>query len=113
MAYRKLLKGSPKFNERLERTRQTRLQNRLRLPAPGYPPVVPDLRRRIIVEDYDGGETVRHEILLYKSNRIDVYKIFVHGQPLPKNLGWARVLELIRKAFLRLSSPRSIAGILF
>ena len=102
MVYRKRLRGSQKFNERLDRSRQTRLRNRLELPEKDYPADLPELRRRIVVEDFDLGETVRHEFLLYRSNRIDIYKISVDGQGLTKKLGWARVLELIRKAFVRI-----------
>jgi hypothetical protein len=102
--YRKRLRGSNKFNERLIRTRLTRLRNRLELPERDYPIELPDLRRRIVVEDYDLGETVRHEILLYKSNRIDCYRAVVDGQEIAGRIGWARILEKIRKAFLRFSN---------
>ena len=104
MSYRKRLRGSRKFNERLARARQTRTQNRLELPAPNYPRELPKLRRRVTVEDYDCGEVVRHEIELYRSNRIDCYKICVDGKPLSGRFGWARVLELVRKAFIRVSA---------
>lgn len=105
--YRKRLKGSQKYNERLARARQTRVENRLELPERNYPTELPALRRRIVVEDYDFGEAVRHEILLYKTSRIDSYRVVVDGQELQGKFGWARVLELVRKAFLRLTSPRS------
>jgi len=58
-------------------------------------------RRRIVVEDYDFGRTVRHEFVLLKSNRIDCYRVAVDGRLLPGRIGWARSLEMIRKAFLR------------
>lgn len=105
MSYRKRLYGSRKFNERLERTRATALRNRLELPESNYPyPIeLPELRRKIVITDYDFGEPVTHEILLYRSNRRDCYEISVDGQALPGRLGWARVLEKIRKAFVRVS----------
>lgn len=104
MAYRKREKGSKKFNERLERARQTRLRNRLDLPERDYPVELPELRRKIIVETYDFGETVRHEILLYRTNRIDSYRVCIDGTFLPNPIGWSRVLELTRKAFVRVNA---------
>ena len=101
MSYRKRLYGSKKFNERLKNARRTRLQNRLELPDQHYPVEIPKLRRRVVVEDYDFGEVVRHEILLYRSNRIDCYKVCVDGNLIANRLGWARGLEMIRKAFVR------------
>lgn len=79
MSYRKRRYGSHKFNERFDRARQTRLRNRLELPERDYPIGLPDLRRKIIVEDFDCGEILRHEILLHKTNRIDCYRIVVDG----------------------------------
>ena len=101
--YRKRKYGSQRFNERLSRARKTHLQNRRELPERDYPVELPVLRRRILVEDFDFGETVRHEILLYRSNRIDCYRVVVDGQEFEKRLGWAKVLEKIRKAFVRVS----------
>ena len=92
-----------KFNERLARARSTRTQNRLKSPEHSYPRELPELRRKIIVIDYDFGEPIQHEILLHRSNRIDTYKVFVDGNALPGRIGWARVLEMIRKAFIRVS----------
>lgn len=66
---------------------------------------VPELRRRIIVEDYDLSDITRHEILLYRSNRIDTYRVIVNGKAIPSRLGWARVLELLRKMFFRVGRP--------
>ncbi len=102
--YRKRIQGSKKFNERLARARATRLQNRLELPEIDYPRELPELRRKIIVEDFDGQETIRHEIKLYRSNRIDCYRVSVDGKFLDGKIGWARVLELTRKAFVRISN---------
>lgn len=104
MVYRRRLKGSSKFNERLSRARASRERKRLDVPAPDYPPILPALRRRIIIEDYDLGETVRHEISLYRTNRVDCYRVEVDGSTVASRMGWARVLELARKAFVRLHS---------
>jgi hypothetical protein len=99
--YKKRIKGSRKFNERMERARAERERRRLEGPAPDYPPDLPDLRRRIVVEDFDSGEVVRHELKLYRSSRVDCYVVEVDGERLPGRMGWARVLELVRKAFVR------------
>ncbi len=104
--FRKRKYGSKKFNERTERARQTRLQNRLELPERGYPIDPPELRRRVIVEDYDCGEIIRHEILLYRSNRVDCYRAVVDGKEIYRRIGWARVLEIVRKAFVRISATQ-------
>ncbi len=101
--YRKRIYGSQKFNERLARARATRLQNRLKLPEIDYPRELPELRRRIVVEDFDGQEIVQHEIELYRTNRIDTYRVVIDGLELADRMGWARVLELTRKAFVRIS----------
>ena len=70
--------------------------------APEYPRELPLIRRRVVVEDYDVGQVVRHEFTLARSSRVDCYEVSVDGQRLGR-MGWARALVLIRKAFLRLS----------
>jgi hypothetical protein len=102
--YHKRVRGSRKFNERMERARQERERRRLEAPAPDSPPPLPLLRRRIVVEDFDFGEVVRHEVRLYRSSRVDCYVVEVDGRRLPGRLGWARVLGLIRKAFVRVGA---------
>src|SRR6516164_4720552 len=69
--YRTRRHGSQKFNEKMARWRDIQLRKKLEEPAPYYGPEPPEIRRRIIVEDYDGPETTRHEIILHRSNRID------------------------------------------
>jgi len=93
--YRKRTKGSKKYNHRMW------LYEPPEGPPPQYPYEPPEIRRRIIVEDYDFGRTVRHEFVLLKSNRIDCYRVAVEGKLLSGRIGWARVLEMVRKAFLR------------
>lgn len=99
--YRCRRNGSSKFNERMRRWREAKEKIRLEGSAPVYPYEPPEIRRRIIVEDYDYGRTVRHEFVLLKSNRIDCFRVAVDGKLLAGRMGWARVLEMIRKAFLR------------
>lgn len=99
--YRKRNKGSRKFNERMARARAAKERLRLEGPAPDYPPDLPLIRRRVIVEDYDTFGMVRHEFILARCGRIDCYQVSVDGKTLPGRMGWSRVLELVRKAFIR------------
>ena len=104
--YRQRFKGSQKFNERMARWREAKERIRLEGPAPHYAPDPPEIRRRVVIEDYDFGEVVRHEIILHRSNRIDCYRVEVDGRRLSQRMGWSSVLELIRKAFVRVGSFR-------
>lgn len=72
-------------------------------PAPDYPQILPELRREIIIKDFDFGE-VEHKIELHRTNRVDCYKMIVDGKLYDKRIGWSRVLEVIRKQFLRVHS---------
>jgi hypothetical protein len=76
-----------------------------RVPRPRIPPELPRLRRRVVIEDFDLGGVVRHEIYLYRSSRVDCYLVEVDGRRLPGRCGRARVLELARKAFVRVQAP--------
>lgn len=80
-----------------------RERKRLENDPPEYPPILPDLRRRIIIIDYDYGEK-RFEMLLYKTNRIDCYKAVVDGTVWRKRVGWSNILIGIRKSLQRLST---------
>lgn len=48
-------------------------------PAPDYPPILPDLRRRIVIEDWDFGHRV-HVLELHRTSRIDCYRVVADGQ---------------------------------
>lgn len=99
--YRKRTSGSIKFNERMARARAAKERLRLERAAPEYPPELPLVRRRVVVEDYDCGEMVRHEFMLHKSNRSDCYYVEVDGKMLIGRHGWAKILQMIRKALPR------------
>jgi len=99
--YRQRTKGSQKFCAAIARARAAKEVKRLTSDHPDYGPSLPEIRRRIVVEDYDCGEIIRHEFVLFRSNRIDSYIVEVDGQRLGKRYGWARTLELVRKAFVR------------
>lgn len=72
-------------------------------PAPNYPPAPPALRRTVIIIDHDFG-TVEHRIDLYRTNRIDCYRVVADGIEWKQRAGWSTVLEGIRKSFLRISA---------
>lgn len=73
------------------------------LPAPDYPPALPELRRRIVITDYDFGERV-HTLDLYRTNRVDCYKVHVDGKPWKARIGWSKILEGLRKSLPRVGS---------
>lgn len=71
--------------------------------ADDRPLVMPELRRQIIVVDYDFG-MIEHRIDLYRTNRIDCYRVVADGVEWKQRAGWSTVLEAIRKSFLRVGS---------
>ncbi len=102
MAYINRKKGSKK----LAVMRQAKERKRLDSPTPDYPIELPELRRRIIIIDYDFGKCV-HRIDLYRTSRVDCYRAKADGKPWKDFIGWSKVLEGVRKSFLRVGSPRS------
>lgn len=99
MAYRKRTKQSTK----MAAARAAKVRKREAGPAPDYPLVPPDLRRTVIIIDHDFG-TVEHRIDLYRTSRIDCYRVVADGLEWKKRAGWSTVLEGIRKSFLRVSA---------
>jgi serine protease inhibitor ecotin len=99
--YRKRIRGSAA----IEAAKRARERARLEQPAPDYPQPLPDLRRTIIVIDHDFG-TIEHRIDLYRTRRVDCYKAVVGGVVWRKSIGWARVLEAVRKSFVHVMSER-------
>lgn len=85
-------------------SRMRAAKDRLRMEAdpPAYPVELPDLRRRIIVEDYDDGQPIRHEFCLYRSDRIDCYRVVVDGAEWKQKIGWSQILAGLRRALPRL-----------
>ena len=64
---------------------------------------IPDLRRVIEITDYDNGVPTKHTLELYKTNRIDCYRVIVDGKLWKEHIGWSNILAGIRKALPRLS----------
>ncbi|TLX51635.1 hypothetical protein CWC31_05710 [Pseudoalteromonas ruthenica] len=67
------------------------------------PQNIPELRRIIEITDYDSGEPITHKLELYKTDRIDYYKVLVDGKLWKKRIGWSNILAGIRKALPRLA----------
>ena len=65
---------------------------------------IPELRRVIEITDYDSGEPITHKLELYKTDRIDCYKVLVDGKLWKNRIGWSNILAGIRKALPRLTS---------
>lgn len=76
---------------------------RMATPAPDYPRELPDLRRRIVIEDFDFGHRV-HVLELHKTNRVDCYRVEVDGKPWKARIGWSRLLEGLRKSMPRVGA---------
>ncbi len=87
------------------RMRAAKERRRMERQGPDYPADLPVLRRQIIVRDFDFGE-VEYTFDLLRSGRIDCYRIRVDGKELPGVFGWSRVLEMIRKGFIRVGGRR-------
>lgn len=99
MSYRK----RNNYSRKLKNMREARIRKIQEGPAPHYPPVFPELRRQIIVKDFDFGN-VEHQIDLYRTDRVDTYRMVVDGREYAYRIGWSKVLEIIRKQFLRVQS---------
>ena len=70
MSYRKRTRCSAK----LAAAKASAERSRMESDAPDYVPKMPDLRRTIVITDHDFG-TVEHRIDLYRTNRIDCYRV--------------------------------------
>jgi len=89
--------------ETLAKMRSVRDASRMARPAPDYPPALPELRRRIVITDYDFGERV-HTLDLYRTGRVDCYRVHVDGKPWKARIGWSKILEGLRKSLPRVGS---------
>jgi len=83
--------------------RRERERRRMEAAAPEYPRELPELRRKIVITDYDFGEQT-HVMELYRSDRIDCYKVLVDGRVWKRRIGFSRILAGIRKALPRINS---------
>lgn len=92
-----------KYSRKLKKMREAKERKRLNNDLPEYPHELPELRRQIIIKDYDFGEVV-HQVDCFKSNRIDCYRVEVDGKVWRDKVGWSKILEAVRKGFIRIGS---------
>lgn len=62
---------------------------------------ITELRRVIEITDYSG-KPITRKLELYKTDRIDCYKVVVDGKLWKERIGWSNILAGIRKALPRL-----------
>ena len=91
------------MSAKLAAARASRDRLRMESPAPDYPRQMPELRRTVIIIDHDFG-TVEHRLDLYRTNRVDCYRVVADGVEWKKRAGWSTVLEAVRKSFLRVGA---------
>lgn len=105
MPYRR----SPRYQQRIALRQRAMQEGRARARMERPQPVrwtPPDLRRRLIVEDYDTGTVKRVVIDMHATPRIDSYRVRIDGKPQPQRMGWSRILGLLRVAMPRKCSAR-------
>ena len=71
--------------------------------APDYPASLPDIRRRIVIIDYDFGEHI-HTLDLFRTNRVDCYRVVADGVEWKDRIGWSRILAGLRKSMPRVAA---------
>ena len=100
MTYRLTKKAA---QTRLEAMRRGRERARIEGPAPDYPAILPDLRRRIVIEDWDFGHKV-HVLELHRTNRVDCYRVVADGVEWKDRVGWSKILAGLRKSMPRVGA---------
>ena len=92
-----------KYSKKMAALRAAKERRRLEGPAPEYPAELPDLRRIVVVIDFDFGKVV--EVMrLYKTSRVDCYRAVVNGRVWRERVGWTQVLNALRRSFLRVAA---------
>ena len=99
MAYRK----TKRSKETLARMQAGKAAARMERPAPDYPAALPDLRRRIVVEDFDFDHSV-HVLEFYRTNRIDCFRVVVDGKEWKRRIGFSAALAGLRKSMPRVGA---------
>jgi hypothetical protein len=99
-------KPRPSQLRKIEALRRGRDKANASKPQRSYPPLLPDLRREVIVIDYDAGEPVSHTLRFFKTRGVDRYRVEADGAPW-KSCGWSSALAGLRRAYQRVPSPRS------
>ena len=94
------------LERKAEALRRGRDAARMARPASGRAPDLPNLRRVVTITDFDTGLPVTHVLHLYRTRRVDTYRIETDGKPW-RCCGWSTALSGLRKAYPRVPSPRS------
>jgi len=92
-----------RLTKKAENQKRAREALRLSRPAPDYPAILPDLRRRIVIEDFDFEHKV-HVLELHKTNRIDCYRVVADGVEWKRRVGWSQILAGLRKSMPRVGA---------
>jgi hypothetical protein len=76
---------------------------------PRYPRELPTLRRTLIIIDYDFG-AVEHRIDLYRTRRIDCYRVVADGVEWKRSIGWSKCSPVFASKSLgsALRDPRGV-----
>lgn len=72
-------------------------------PAREPAPELPELRRRIVIEDFDFGHQV-HVLELHRSDRVDCYRVVADGIEWKRRIGWSQILAGLRKSMPRVGA---------
>lgn len=99
MAYR----TTKKRLEQLAAMREAKARKRISGLEQSYPVALPDLRRRIVIEDFDFGHKV-HVLELFKTDRVDCYRVVADGVEWKERIGWSRILAGLRKSMPRVGA---------
>lgn len=96
----RLTKKAEAQRRKLEAMRRGRERARMLRPIEERAPDLPDLRRRIVIEDFDHGHHV-HVLELHRCDRIDCYRVVADGKPWKDRIGWSAILAGLRKSMPR------------
>jgi len=102
MSYR-VTRRAEKQRRRLEAMRRGKDAARMARSLEERAPDLPDLRREIIIIDHDFGERM-HRLALYKTDRVDCFRVEVDGRPWKNRIGWSAILAGLRKSMPRVGA---------
>ena len=102
MTYR-LTKKAAAQREKLANMRRGRDSARADVEPREATPKLPELRRQIIIRDFDFGETI-HTLDLYRTNRRDCYRVVADGVEWKERVGWSKILAGLRKSLPRVGA---------
>ena len=102
MTYR-LTKKAAAQRKRLISMRAGRERIRLAGLAEDYPVVLPDLRRRLVIENFDYKHEI-HVLEFFKTDRIDCFRVVVDGQEWKRRIGFSKALAGLRKSMPRVGA---------